>query len=1002
MEEKHKSCDSNLAFKMFWKFNLMTTSHIDTLLEKEDVTLRELMDEEDILQECKSQNTKLIEFIIKPENMEEMVKLITIEPIDSDDEKLRYKYPNTACELLTSDVSQINDALADSEELVKKLYAFLEMEKPLNPLLASFFSKVMGLLITRKSEMIFNFLKSQEDFVGTLLDHIGTSAIMDLLLRLLTCVEWVELRKAVIEWLNEKQIVEKLIGCIVPTQDEDVHCNSAQSLCDIVRLGREQLSQLQDRTETDPLLNTVEQEDNVADLLTNMLDTGKNESVIVNGISVIQTLLEFRKHGPEGSTDQITSLDTDRLAQGVTNVLLAITPRLKDFHSLLTEPPKQRFETMPTTIGCLDPPLGNTRLQTVRLIAALVLTNTHTVNVELANLGLIKVLLDLCFHYVWNNFLHTHVSQCVNTILYNSPVEVEGKKEHPLLAQLFTDCNLLQRIMDIWEENEHQQSQDRGRRRGYMGHLTKMANDIVAVMEKGENSDLVKDQIAELPEEVRERWDNFVAGALSDVNKRNTVESMRSRPLTSSSDDEESDFRDIPFPQDAAMQQLQQMTSNFIDQFGFNEEEFQEQEEKADSPFGDRISSIDFNVQTGDDNSTAASMFEQACNERIQQFDDNDSDEDIWEEKEITFSPNAQQPNRAARLPETRDDSDSTDSEEELDSPRKIVSQPNEKMDVDNTESKQNWASFDDVASESVPVAMDTSPWSQSSTSAEASSSSEKTEKWADFSDKFPRGESGDNWADFSNIKDLSRTDPGPRSSSPVAMDTNDVSSRPAAYLARSAPADLASEVELSTEELKTEDLTEKGSVVQEEEVSSTSDSSSSSQQTPRLSNSSSPGPQASPETSEEPSSSTPAIPASPPAVSCPSPQYTPPPEGSSRTEDEGSSVDAAPSSSVDPVPAPAPEVSCSSESSAEGQENRTGDGLSENFDFLTSAGLMKPPVNLQGSGDKAVEANGPMSEPDSIIENPSSETLAQAKESPEKSNTVLSSSSPTLQNGPV
>lgn len=69
-----------------------------------------------------------------------------------------------------------------------------------------------------------------------------------------------------------------------------------------------------------------------------------------------------------------------------------------------------------------------------------------------------------------------------------------------------------------------------------------------------------------------------------------------------------------------------------------------------------------------------------------------------------------------------------------------------------------DWANFDDVATESVPVAMDTSPWNQSSTSAEASSSSEKTEKWADFSNKIPQDEEAkDNWADFNDIKDLAR-----------------------------------------------------------------------------------------------------------------------------------------------------------------------------------------------------------------------------------------------------
>lgn len=33
-----------------------------------------------------------------------------------------------------------------------------------------------------------------------------------------------------------------------------------------------------------------------------------------------------------------------------------------------------------------------------------------------------------------------------------------------------------------------------------------------------------------------------------------------------------------------------------------------------------------------------ASLFEACCNERIQQFDDNEEEEDIWEEKEISYA----------------------------------------------------------------------------------------------------------------------------------------------------------------------------------------------------------------------------------------------------------------------------------------------------------------------------------------------------------------------------
>uniref|UniRef100_A0A2C9JCE6 Uncharacterized protein n=1 Tax=Biomphalaria glabrata TaxID=6526 RepID=A0A2C9JCE6_BIOGL len=778
---------------MFWKFNLLTSSHIDTLLDKEDVTLRELMDEDDILQECKAQNRKLVEFLIQPENMEEMVKLITVEPPLEVDEKIRFKYPNTACELLTSDVTQINDKLAGDEGLVDKLYSFLEGEKPLNPLLASFFSKVMGLLITRKSGMIFEYLKAKSDFVGSLLHHIGTSAVMDLLLRLITCIESSETRRAVIEWLNEQKIVEKLVDSIVAEKDEDIHCNAAQSLCDIVRLGREQFIQQQDSSDPDPLLMTMEQEATVAKLLSNMFNSGKNESVLVNGLCVIHTLLEVRRQGMD-QPEQLSNGDHDRFSLGINNVISAIIPRLKDFHDLLENPPLQRYSVMPTSVGVLEPPLGNTRLQVSKLVTALVGANMHDVNVELTSLGTIQTLLNLYFKYEWNNFLHTQLEQCLLIILNNNPIEVDGKHEHPLLIQLFKDYNLIQRLLNEWEANDQQQNAPSGKRRGFMGHLTKMANSIAGLVEKSDSSSMVKDQFNGVSSDVRDKWDAFVAGALAEVNKRNTIELMRGHPLASSSEDDDADFKDLPFPQDTAMQQafsdyqLQQMTSNFIDQFGFNDEDFAEQDEKIEAPFTNRISSIDADIQGADANQQAnVALFEQVCNEKIQQFDNDDSDEDIWEEKAITFDKGHLA--RHERLPAATarcnsSDEDSTDSGEELDSPAKIIQQHTEGMDVDSAENA--WSV--DSSSHSEHTAMDTtsSPWEKPT----APPSVPVEQAWADFS-SVPTQSEEDNWADFTSFGDIqSSTGMGPRSSSPVEMDTTETT-RSSAYVVSSNTNDL-------------------------------------------------------------------------------------------------------------------------------------------------------------------------------------------------------------------
>lgn len=85
-----------------------------------------------------------------------MCAVLDVMNLPLDDNAMFYssRYPNISCELLTSDVSQMNDRLGEDESLLLKLYSFLLNESPLNPLLASFFSKVLSILISRKPEQV--------------------------------------------------------------------------------------------------------------------------------------------------------------------------------------------------------------------------------------------------------------------------------------------------------------------------------------------------------------------------------------------------------------------------------------------------------------------------------------------------------------------------------------------------------------------------------------------------------------------------------------------------------------------------------------------------------------------------------------------------------------------------------------------------------------------------------------------------------------------------------
>ncbi|KAM6096831.1 serine/threonine-protein phosphatase 6 regulatory subunit 2 isoform 2-T3 [Chlamydotis macqueenii] len=789
---------------MFWKFDLNTTSHVDKLLDKEDVTLHELMDEDDILQECKAQNRKLLDFLCQQHCMEELVNLITHEPPVDMDEKVRFKYPNTACELLTSDVPQINDKLGGDETLLNILYDFLDHEPPLNPLLASFFSKTIGNLIARKTEQVIAFLRKKDKFISLVLKHIDTSAMMDLLLRLISCVEPATLRQEVLNWLNEAKIIQRLVELIHSSQDEDRQSNASQTLCDIIRLSRDQSNQLQDIPEPDPLLTALESQECVEQLLKNMFDGEQTENCIVNGTQVLLTLLETRRSGVEGLMDSYTQ-GFERSYTVNSSILHGIEPRLKDFHQLLLSPPKKT--AILTTIGVLEEPLGNARLHGSRLIAALLHTNTPSINQELCRLSTMNLLLDLFFKYTWNNFLHFQVELSIAAILSHSVQEgktttndVESKEEvvngnvatenletaesntaNIMVTHLFQKCCLVQRILDAWEANDKIQAEG-GMRRGNMGHLTRIANAVVQNMEKGPMQTQISEFIKELPKDCRGRWESFVEETLTETNRRNTVDLVSTHHLHSSSEDEDIE---TAFPNELSLQQafseyqIQQMTANFVDQFGFNDEEFADQDDNINAPF-DRIAEINFNIDA-DDDSPNASLFEACCNERIQQFDDNEEEEDIWEEKEITYATQVKSRTRfgASQTSESSSKSDlengdhdgSVDSEEEEETeqqppPSSANSSKNntsEQKDSDSSEGSGWTAVFEPVNSKPPApcVAMDVGSSVWDSAAPENATPEEK------------------GWAKFTDFQPFCCSESGPRCSSPVDTESSDSDGNP-------------------------------------------------------------------------------------------------------------------------------------------------------------------------------------------------------------------------------
>ncbi|KAH0583441.1 hypothetical protein H2248_009069 [Termitomyces sp. 'cryptogamus'] len=224
---------------MFWRFGFHNASAIDSLLDKEDVQLEAILDEDDLLQECKSQNTRLIDYFQRVDVLQRLFAYVTGQ-IEGDD-KGRFKYPYVATEVLCSEIWSIVETSINEQQQLLVPFWEIVLDRPVEDMktqttMASHFSKINGVFLSKKPAEMFAFIRSQPRVVERLLVHVETPSLIDLIIRIIQLDEQPS-GAGVLEWLSSENLMGRLIELLSPAHTSEVHIIVADLIKGIISMA---------------------------------------------------------------------------------------------------------------------------------------------------------------------------------------------------------------------------------------------------------------------------------------------------------------------------------------------------------------------------------------------------------------------------------------------------------------------------------------------------------------------------------------------------------------------------------------------------------------------------------------------------------------------------------------------------------------------------------------------------------------------------------------------
>ncbi|QSZ29576.1 hypothetical protein DSL72_004092 [Monilinia vaccinii-corymbosi] len=413
---------------MFWRFGgYANISTIDTILDKENVTLEEFLDESDLIQEIKQHNTKLIEYLREDKILAKLLdyvvapkletatseepgadskdastspnskgksrafssSLLSVEGEDEEREKKRTRYAYVAAEVLSSDNWSICEALMENQSLLRKFWEFLKLPVPLDPLQASYFTKVNEALLDKKTEDMLGLLKSIDGTVKSMLQHVDSPMIMDLLLKIIS-LEKAEGGAGIVDWLHSQDLMPILLSFLSSEHSWATQTSAGDFLKAIITISANASQNEQSCIGPNELTRQLVSQPCIEKLISDMLKGGNPLTV---GVGIVIEVIRKNNsdYDPEvGAEANAVPSSRDPIYLGT--LLRMFAKHVPDFMELILSPNHtvgggddgpvtiQRKELSAAFGGRIEP-LGFDRFKTCELMAELL----HCSNMGLLN-----------------------------------------------------------------------------------------------------------------------------------------------------------------------------------------------------------------------------------------------------------------------------------------------------------------------------------------------------------------------------------------------------------------------------------------------------------------------------------------------------------------------------------------------------------------------------------------------------------------------------------------